>query len=53
MRNIHYACNNSQICTKRVQPDEDCKKEGCKYCIETEIYIADKNERRSLEWQEL
>lgn len=53
MRDIHYACNNSQICTKRVQPDEDCKKEGCKYCIETEIYIADKNERRSLEWQEL
>ena len=50
MKDIHFACNNTQICAKRIQPNENCKAEKCKYCIETEIYVADKPERISLEW---
>jgi hypothetical protein len=50
MQDIHYACNNTQICNKYTQPNIECKKEGCKFCIETELYAADKKDKTSLEW---
>lgn len=45
----HYACNNSQICMFRVQPSIKCKNDGCKYCVETEIYAEEKSDKISLE----